>query len=152
MYKGIEWLKDKIRAERERLALSPSEGQETMREFILNNGKHGALVDVLELIDQLDEPEVLSQEWIKDNTQLDMNPTSRVVPAFLLENLLVPKQEEVDRAYKDAYEKGKEYNFYKGYLEGLADKEGEPEKVVVPHPRPEFTSIIYRGVGNIGPA
>ena len=62
MKKDIEWLKDKIRAERERLALSLSEGQETMREFILNNGKHGALVDVLELIDQLDEPEVLSQE------------------------------------------------------------------------------------------
>ena len=54
--------------------------------------------DVLELIDQLDEPEV-------------------------------PEQEEVNQAYKDGYEKGKQHTFYKGYLEGLADKEKEPETV-----------------------
>ena len=41
----------------------------------------------------------------------------------------VPKQEEVNQAYKDGYEKGKQHTFYKGYLEGLADKEKEPETV-----------------------
>ena len=38
-------------------------------------------------------------------------------------------EEEVDRAYKDGYEKGRELGFYKGYREGLADKGGEPETV-----------------------
>ena len=54
----------------------------------------GDVVDgILEIVKQLPEMEVLSPKWIDDNTQLDMNPTSRVVPAFLLENILVPNQE-----------------------------------------------------------
>ena len=87
------------------------------------------------LIDQLDEPEVLSQEWIDENSALGQFITNKVinfdkfVKADKLQNLLVPKQEEVDRAYKDGYEKGKKYTFYKVYLEGLADKESEPETV-----------------------
>ena len=44
-------------------------------------------------------------------------------------SLLVPKQEEVDRAYKDGYEEGREHGFYKGYREGLGNKGGEPETV-----------------------
>lgn len=45
-----------------------------------------------------------------------------------LQNLTSPKS-DVDRAYKDGYEKGKQHTFYKGYLEGLADKESiNPER------------------------
>ena len=78
--------------------------------------------------------EVLSQEWIDDHKVARINnlrkmTTDDVVSVKDLQNLLVPKQEEVDLAYKDGYEKGKEYTFYKGYLEGLGDKEKEPETV-----------------------
>lgn len=89
------------------------------------------LPDVLREINQLDEPESLSEEWLDENksswTKLKID--GYYIPVEKLQNLLVPKQEEVDQAYKDGYEKGKQYTFYKGYLEGLADKENEPETV-----------------------
>ena len=97
------------------------------------NEARNALVFTKGVIDQLDEPEVLSHEWIDKNKtsidrKLDGTPIYKVREE-LLQNLLVPKQEEVDRAYKDGYETGKQHTFYKGYLEGLADKESEPETV-----------------------
>ena len=42
---------------------------------------------------------------------------------------LIEEYEEVDRAYTDGYEEGRELGFYKGYREGLANKGGEPETV-----------------------
>lgn len=83
------------------------------------------------VIKATDEPEVLSQEWIDEHLFVlgDKYPWKEAVPVADLQNLLVPKQDEVDRAYKDGYEKGKQHTFYKGYLEGLADKENEPETV-----------------------
>ena len=95
-----------------------------------NNRTQGmidAYKNVEHIINQLDEPETLSQEWIDENKvaridNLRKMTTSDVVTVEKLKSLLVPKQEEVDQAYKDGYEKGKEYTFYKGYLEGLADK------------------------------
>ena len=51
--------------------------------------------------------------------------TSDVVTVEKLKNLLVPKQEEIDQAYKDGYETGKQHTFYKG----LGDKGSEPETV-----------------------
>lgn len=92
MKKDVEWLKNKIRSERECLALSLSKGQETMREYNFNNGKHGALVDVLTLIDQLDEPEVLSQEWIDKNV-VHVRGLGDIFEAVAVESLLVQKQE-----------------------------------------------------------
>ena len=75
--------------------------------------------------------EVLSQGWIDDHVDYAdvRGGTQEFIHVEDLQNLLVPKQEEVDLAYKDGYEKGKEYTFYKGYLEGLGDKEKEPETV-----------------------
>ena len=94
-------------------------------------GKEGRIIsymkDFVSDLKQLDEPEVLSPDWVDkhkyryDNVEL--------VGVKDLQNLLVPKQEEVDRAYKDGYEKGREHGFYKGYHEGLANKGGEPETV-----------------------
>ena len=86
------------------------------------------------IINQLDEPEVLSQEFINekavevyaDIADAEVHVVFRMRD---LQNLLVPKQEEVDRAYKDGYEKGKQHTFYKGYLEGLEDKGSEPETI-----------------------
>ena len=59
-------------------------------------------------IDKLDEPEVLSLEFI-DKYKVDYDNWMPAVPIVHLQNLLVPKQEEVDRAYKDGYEKGKQH-------------------------------------------
>ena len=115
MKKDIKWLKNKLRETREK----NDKG---------NNFEGAASMNLaLRLIGQLDEPETLSQEWIDENKvaridNLRKMTTSDVVTVEKLQNLLVQKQEEVDRAYKDGYEKGKEYTFYKGYLEGLADK------------------------------
>src|SRR5699024_6085093 len=59
-------------------------------------------------LEDLDEPEVLSQEWI-DKYKVDYDNWMPAVPIVHLQNLLVPKQEEVDQAYKDGYEKGKQH-------------------------------------------
>ena len=94
-----------------------------------NVGWYEARTTVYALINQLDEPEVLSQEWIDEHTYYNHNTGEDIVYVDDLKDLLVPEQEEVDRAYKDGYEKGKQHTFYKGYLEGLADKENEPETI-----------------------
>ena len=90
--------------------------------------------DFVSDLNQLDEPEVLSQEFINEKAVEVYADTAdaEVHVAFRmrdLQNLLVPKQDEVDQAYKDGYETGKQHTFYKGYLEGLADKGSEPETV-----------------------
>ena len=80
---------------------------------------------VLGLLDQLDEPEVLSQEFI-DKYKVDYDNWMPAVPIVHLQNLLVPKQEEVNQAYKVGYETGKKHAFEKV---GLSDKGSEPETV-----------------------
>ena len=89
-------------------------------------GREGELIEYMKEfvsdLKQLDEPEVLSQEWI-DEHEIHYNHWVGAVPVPDLQNLLVPKQEEVDQAYKAGYETGKQHAYYKGYLEGLADKE-----------------------------
>ena len=129
MKKGIEWLVQTINTERKSLRQRFESGKETADESAFNDGKDNALTFVLRLIEHLDEPEVLSQEWISDHIIFNEKEEAEYIYADKLQNLLVPKQEEVDRAYKDGYEKGKEHTFYKGCLEGLADKEKEPETV-----------------------
>ena len=61
------------------------------------------------IANQLDEPEVLSQKWIDENEEQEEMYGSYGVSVDKLQNLLVPKQEEVDQAYKDGYEKGKQH-------------------------------------------
>lgn len=117
MKKDIEWLREQIKNE--------------MNGWSGGNpdyfrGAEDAYEDVKDWLNQLDELEVLSQKWIDDNKEMYL---INAVPAYKLQNLLVPKQEEVDQAYKDGYEKGKQHTFYKGYLEGITDKGSEPETV-----------------------
>lgn len=119
MKKDIEWLKQEIGTEM--IQLEPN------RKERWSDVKYKTLRNVAQKIYQLDEPEVLSQEWIDEHKKSYTMEDS--IEISDLQNLLVPKQEEVDLAYKDGYEKGKEYTFYKGYLEGLGDKEKEPETV-----------------------
>ena len=98
-------------------------------------GKEDRLIEYMrnfvDDLNQLDEPEVLSSDWIDEHKYFAEEKIGEdaVVKARDLRNLLVPKQEEVDRAYKDGYETGKQHTFYKGYLEGLEDKGSEPETV-----------------------
>ena len=119
MKKDIEWLKQEIGTEM--IQLEPN------RKERWSDVKYQTLRNVAQKIYQLDEPEVLSQEWIDEHKKSYTMEYS--IEISDLQNLLVPKQEEVDLAYKDGYEKGKEYTFYKGYLEGLGDKEKKPETV-----------------------
>ena len=68
--------------------------------------------DLMYLIDKLDEPEVLSQEWIDKHAEYYEYLGYAVVPTDKLQNLLVPKQElpvvpkyvdEWIRKHRDAY-------------------------------------------------
>ena len=70
--------------------------------------KYQTLREVLQKLGHLDNPEVLSQEFI-DKYKVDYDNWMPAVPIVHLQNLLVPKQEEVDRAYKDGYETGKQH-------------------------------------------
>ena len=120
MKKDVEWLKEKV--------------EEMYTHYSISNNfdfvsKREAITEISNLIDQLDEPEVLSQEWIERNTSPVDDEGRLYIWKRDLQNIIIPKQEEVDQAYKDGYEKGKKYTFYKGYLEGLVDKENEPETV-----------------------
>ena len=101
---------------------------ENKKYYSYGDGVHDGLCEGLSVINQLDEPEVLSQKWIDEHRKSYTMEDS--VEISDLQNLLVPKQEEVDRAYKDGYETGKQHTFYKGYLEGITDKGSEPETVV----------------------
>ena len=64
------------------------------------------LPDVLKEIDQLDEPEVLSQEWIDSNSVYASHDgvTEEYVHVDELENLLVPKQEELESKIQELIE------------------------------------------------
>ena len=113
MKKDIEWLKNK---------LFEIAWEESKSQYLIK------LEDVYEVIDQLDEPEVLSEEWISENVEYAyfdipdgsgrLSSATAVIKPKKLKNLLVPKQEvltdeqiarKVDQAYKDGYEQGKEH-------------------------------------------
>ena len=91
MNKDKEWLKDKIKDEEYNL------------KYVYDNyvPYENVLIadDVYDLIDQLDEPEILSLEWIDENKvaridNLRKMSTSDVVTVEKLKNLLVPKQDK----------------------------------------------------------
>ena len=91
MKKDKEWLKEQVAHE-----------QNDGLYFRENYSQYDYFVDVedlLPLIDQLGEPETLSQKWINENKVARINnlrkmTTSHVVSVEKLKNLLVPKQDE----------------------------------------------------------
>lgn len=99
MKKDLDWVIQEIHATRKVLADSESSGNETADEFTFNNGKEEGLVIALKLLDQLDEPEVLSQEWIDEHREstFDLDLDEDFETVFIkvedLQNLLMPKQE-----------------------------------------------------------
>ena len=137
MKKDIEWLTERVLTKIKSAELNVKAHEGVLADDF--ESRAIAYKKVLKDINQLDESEVLSQKWISENVEyayfdmLDgsgrLSSATAIIKPEKLKNLLVPKQEEVDRAYKDGYEKGKQHTFYKGYLEGLADKESESETV-----------------------
>src|SRR5699024_7697624 len=109
--KDLNWFKEKLELLKEidRKMWEKSEPNSKNQSHF--NGSMATIDKVLDFLSQLDEPEVLSQEWLDENksswTKLKID--SYYIPVEKLQNLLVPKQDEVDRAYKDGYEKGKQH-------------------------------------------
>ncbi|WP_373782238.1 DUF1642 domain-containing protein [Jeotgalibaca porci] len=104
MKKDIEWLKSLINEEgivMDMHLLGRLDEQYWKNENIkINKGR------LFYLIDQLDEPETLSQEWIDKNKvaridNLRKMTTSDVVTVEKLKNLLVPKQDNGYDAEKE---------------------------------------------------
>lgn len=83
----------------------------------LNDKKVRHVVDnILDIISQLDEPEVLSQDWI-DKNKFEVDCWNEAVHVEDLQNLLVPKQElpVIPKIVVDWFEENKkdlEYAIY----------------------------------------
>ena len=98
---------------------------------------------ILRKIDQLDEHEVLSSDWIKDNQLVwpNIHGSEYYVPSNELYGKLVPKQEEANefdrillKHIHDVYEQYG-YDYLPGFINDIKDglaKLKEPEKPVVP--------------------
>ena len=62
--------------------------------------KYQTLREVLQKLGHLDEPEVLSQEWIDENEEQEEMYGSYGVPVHKLQNLLVPKQKITEELHE----------------------------------------------------
>ena len=109
------------------------------------HGSLSAIKEIREKLNQLDEPETLSEDWIQEhsyNVHLLGTPdvTTVAVPREDLQNLLVPKQEELEskikvliEAYKqeeDAYS-NPENGWIGGFIEDLKILVEEEQKYYV---------------------
>lgn len=93
MKKDKEWLKEEVK----KLQVKECGIALTVNEIV--RGRKIYPDSVMKLIDQLEEPETISQEWIDENKvaridNLRKMTTSDVVAVEKLKNLIVPKQEE----------------------------------------------------------
>ena len=137
MKKDIEWLEKEI------------ENMEygTIKRAYMDDYISISKKGVLELINQLDEPEVLSQEWIDEHEKKEriMGPfgnvyLQHVVPSRYLKKLLVPKQEELEtkiheliESYKqeeDAYS-NPENGWISGFIEDLKNLVEKEQKYYI---------------------
>ena len=117
MKKDIEWLKNEVN--KLPLRFLGFSMLKQRGEFTVSKD------DVLELIDQLDEPGILSQEWLDENSVYASSDgvTEEYVHVKDLQNLLVPKQEEVDLAYRKGFKEGERQTAE--YFESITE---EPSK------------------------
>ena len=76
MKKDIKWLKEEV----------------WKQDIVMNKG-YIYTDDLMSIINEVDEPEVLSQEWIDKYQYVGTDPNSAFVYVKDLQNLLVPKQE-----------------------------------------------------------
>lgn len=102
MKKDIEWLKDRLESLREtdmrmRKLYEPNSVEH--RHF---NGRLAAIDEVSDFIDELDEPEVLSQEWIDKNV-VHVRGFGDIFKAEDVEGVLVPKKEVLSQEWIDEH-------------------------------------------------
>lgn len=159
MKKGIEWLKKEIATEM--IQLEPN------RKERWSDIRYQTLRDVAQKIDQINEPEVLSQKWIDEHATavtydeiLDRTETTYVVD---LENLIIPKEESevtLNRAFEkiaEAYPMTKEEvcrHLEKFVAHGGKVTYGEQEVLsqelpVVPTWFDEWWKDMTKGEGNL---
>lgn len=100
--KNKEWLKEKV----DRLFFDNSMSNNP---FLV--AKREAITEISNLIDQLDEPKVLSQEWIDRHAEHYEYIGYAGVPVDDLQNLLVPKQKlpVIPQFVADYYNDSKKY-------------------------------------------
>ncbi len=116
-----------------------------------------ALVFAKGVIDQLDEPEVLSLDWIEEHRKSYTMEDS--VEISDLQNLLVPKQEELEtkiqeliEAYKqeeDAYS-NPENGWISGFIEDLKNLVEEEQKYYVSARDEEYGGFWFLSKNNSG--
>ena len=131
MKKNIEWLKKEIATEM--IELEPN------RKERWSDVKYQTLRSVAQKLDQLDEPEALSKEWVNNNV-VHVRGLGDIFEAETVENLLVPKQEELEtkileliESYKqeeDAYS-NPENGWISGFIEDLKNLVEEEQKYYV---------------------
>ena len=131
MKKDIEWLKKEIATEM--IELEPN------RKERWSDVKYQTLRSVAQKLDQLDEPEALSKEWVNNNV-VHVRGLGDIFEAETVENLLVPKQEELEtkileliESYKqeeDAYS-NPENGWISGFIEDLKNLVEEEQKYYV---------------------
>ena len=130
MKKDIEWLKEVVS---EILLTSKKDGTN----YFYYRDLKGKIYNA---IDQLDEPEVLSQEFIDKHAEYYEYIGHAVVPVDELQNLIVPKQEELESRIKvliEAYrqEEGaygeRENGWISGFIKDLKNLVEEEQKYYV---------------------
>ena len=124
MKKYKEWLTNEI---------------EIMESETSENYPHEQMVErevVLNLINQLDEPEVLSQEWISDHIIFNEKEDAEYIYADKLQNLLVPKQEITfdqvhDKLREESILSEKSFDYYWNCINDNVEID-EPGNLIVP--------------------
>lgn len=112
MKKDIKWLKNKVLTLKETYIIARDKFEPHSWNSKIYNGMLNSVTLILYFINELDEPEVLSQEWI-DNNSINASSdgvTEEYVHVDDLENLIIPKQElpVIPQFVADYLEKAKE--------------------------------------------
>ena len=86
MYKGIKWLKEEVGELNLVDTVFEADGVSYIDTAV-------SVMQVYDLIDELDEPEVLSQDWVDKHAEYYEYLGYEVVPVDKLKTLIIPKQE-----------------------------------------------------------
>lgn len=95
MKKDIEWFKKEFE---EIIEFRKQSNPSSIWDMVINATLKYIEENFKNLINQLDEPEILSQEWISDHIIFNEKEDAEYIYADKLQNLLVPKQEEMKKA------------------------------------------------------
>ena len=131
MKKGIEWLKEEVGELNLVDTVFEADGVSYIDTAV-------SVMQVYDLIDELDEQEVLSQEWVRNNQE--RKGVHFFVNVTKLQNLIVPKQEELEtkiqeliESYKqeeDAYS-NPENGWISGFIEDLKNLVKKEQKYYI---------------------